>query len=84
MFVSGTMGEEVAVDALQRGVTDYVLKQRLDRLGPAVRRAVAEAEEGDAILWAGSGTTEYLDIGGVKHPFSFRQHAIAALAERSD
>ena len=44
IFVSGTMGEEVAIESLRSGATDYVLKQRLSRLGPAVRRAVAEAE----------------------------------------
>lgn len=45
IFVSGVMGEEVAIDALKRGATDYVLKDRLSRLGPAVRRALREAEE---------------------------------------
>src|SRR6267142_1732675 len=40
IFVSGTMGEEVAIESLRRGATDYVLKQRLSRLGPAVRRAL--------------------------------------------
>jgi signal transduction histidine kinase len=45
IFVSGTMGEETAIESLRSGATDYVLKQRLSRLGPAVRRAVAEAEE---------------------------------------
>lgn len=45
LFVSGTLGEEVAIDTLQAGATDYVLKQRLSRLVPAVRRALAEAEE---------------------------------------
>lgn len=44
IFVSGTMGEETAIEALQRGATDYVLKQRFARLGPAARRALAEAE----------------------------------------
>jgi PAS domain S-box-containing protein len=39
------MGEEVAIDALKRGATDYVLKDRLSRLGPAVQRAMREAEE---------------------------------------
>ena len=43
LFVSGTMGEEVAVDCLKEGATDYVLKHRLSRLGPAVRRALAES-----------------------------------------
>jgi two-component system sensor histidine kinase UhpB len=45
IFVSGTMGEEVAIDTLQKGATDYVLKQRLERLGPSVERALREAEE---------------------------------------
>jgi PAS domain S-box-containing protein len=45
IFVSGAMGEEVAIDALKRGATDYVLKDRLSRLGPAVERALREAEE---------------------------------------
>ena len=43
LFVSGTIGEEVAINALHHGATDYVLKQRLPRLGPAVRRALADA-----------------------------------------
>jgi PAS domain S-box-containing protein len=45
IFVSGNLGEELAIDALHHGATDYVLKQRLDRLRPAVRRALREAEE---------------------------------------
>ncbi len=42
IFVSGTMGEEFAIECLKRGATDYVLKNRLSRLGPAVRRALEE------------------------------------------
>jgi signal transduction histidine kinase len=45
IFLSGSMGEELAIDTLKRGATDYVLKQRLSRLGPAIRRALEEAEE---------------------------------------
>ncbi len=45
ILVSGTLGEERAIEALKSGATDYVLKQRLERLVPAVRRAVREAEE---------------------------------------
>ncbi len=45
VFVSGTLGEEYAVEMLQRGATDYVVKQRLARLAPTVRRALAEAQE---------------------------------------
>ena len=44
ILVSGTIGEERAVEALQNGATDYVLKERLFRLGPAVRRAMAEVD----------------------------------------
>jgi signal transduction histidine kinase len=45
IFVSGTLGEEVAIDALKMGATDYVFKTRLSRLAPAIRRAVREARE---------------------------------------
>ncbi|MFZ2643809.1 MAG: PAS domain S-box protein [Verrucomicrobiia bacterium] len=45
VLVSGTLGEEIAIEALRDGATDYVLKQRLNRLGPAVRRALKEAQE---------------------------------------
>jgi PAS domain S-box-containing protein len=44
VFVSGTMGEEVAIDSLLNGATDYVLKNRLVRLAPAVRRAIRESQ----------------------------------------
>jgi PAS domain S-box-containing protein len=44
IFVSGTMGEEAAIEGLREGATDYVLKQRLARLAPAVKRALIEAE----------------------------------------
>ncbi|HWI58717.1 MAG TPA: PAS domain S-box protein, partial [Bacillota bacterium] len=45
IFLSGTLGEEQAVDCLKLGATDYVLKQRMTRLVPAVRRALQEARE---------------------------------------
>ncbi len=45
VFVSGAIGEERAIDTLKQGATDYVLKDHLSRLGPAVRRALQEAEE---------------------------------------
>ena len=43
IFVSGTIGEERAIEALKHGAVDYVLKTNLARLGPAVKRALAEA-----------------------------------------
>jgi PAS domain S-box-containing protein len=45
IFVSGTLGEEVAVEALKIGASDYVLKTRLSRLLPSLIRAQREAEE---------------------------------------
>ena len=45
IFVSGTLGEEVAIEALKVGATDYVLKTRLSRLAPSVARALREATE---------------------------------------
>jgi PAS domain S-box-containing protein len=45
IFVSGTLGEEVAIEALKHGATDYVVKTRLSRLVPSVRRALREATE---------------------------------------
>ena len=43
IYVSGTIGEERAIDALRRGATDYVLKTNLARLGSAIERALREA-----------------------------------------
>jgi PAS domain S-box-containing protein len=45
IFVSGTLGEEVAIEALKIGATDYVLKTSLSRLVPSVRRALREATQ---------------------------------------
>lgn len=45
IFLSGSIGEDYAVAALQQGATDYVLKDRQVRLIPAIRRALEEAKE---------------------------------------
>jgi PAS domain S-box-containing protein len=45
IFVSGTLGEEVAIEALKIGATDYVLKTSLSRLAPSVVRALREATQ---------------------------------------
>ena len=45
IFLSGSIGEELAVDRLKEGATDYVLKDRMARLPSAVRRALAESAE---------------------------------------
>ncbi len=45
IFISGKMGEELAIETLKAGATDYVLKDRISRLVPSVRRAMREARE---------------------------------------
>jgi signal transduction histidine kinase len=45
IFVSGTLGEELAIDTMHRGATDYILKQRLGRLVPSVQRALRDLQD---------------------------------------
>lgn len=45
LLVSGTIGEEAAIQSLKAGATDYVLKQWPERLMPSIRRALRESEE---------------------------------------
>jgi CheY-like chemotaxis protein len=45
IFVTGTLGEEVAIEALKIGATDYLFKDRLSRIGPCVHRALRGARE---------------------------------------
>jgi PAS domain S-box-containing protein len=45
IIISGTVGEDEAVKCLHAGATDYLLKQHLERLVPAIRRAIEEADE---------------------------------------
>src|ERR1700733_2824071 len=52
IFVSGTLGEEVAIEALKNGATDYVFKTRLSRIVPSVQRALREAEERSELIRA--------------------------------
>ena len=44
ILVSGTIGEDIAVEAMKVGVHDYIMKDNLDRLGHAVERALQEAQ----------------------------------------
>jgi diguanylate cyclase (GGDEF)-like protein/PAS domain S-box-containing protein len=65
IFVSGTIGEDRAVEAMRRGATDYVLKDRLQRLLPVVTRAIEEAEHRAARRGAEQqleATRERLDV----------------------
>lgn len=47
ILVSAVLGEELAIEALQKGAVDYVLKSRMERLVPAIKRALREVEERD-------------------------------------
>jgi DNA-binding NtrC family response regulator len=44
IIISGTIGEETAVKALLSGVNDYLMKDNLNRLGPAIERGIDEAK----------------------------------------
>jgi signal transduction histidine kinase len=77
IIVSGTLGEERAVAALKNGATDYVLKEDLSRLVPAVRRALQEAREREERRVADAQAIEVqkMDVlgqlaAGVAHDFS--------------
>lgn len=52
VFVSGAMGEDLAIELMKGGASDYVLKHRLARLAPVVRRAIDQAQERIARLAA--------------------------------
>src|SRR5215475_8447719 len=45
IFVSGTLAEDIAIEALKLGATDYVFKTRLSRIAPSVRRALRETQQ---------------------------------------
>jgi PAS domain S-box-containing protein len=45
IFLSGTIGEDAAVEALKNGATDYVIKDRMSRLVPVIRRALQSVHE---------------------------------------
>ena len=45
LLISGTIGEQAAIESLRAGASDYVLKQWSERLVPALRRAIQEASE---------------------------------------
>jgi two-component system cell cycle sensor histidine kinase/response regulator CckA len=45
ILLSGMMGEDIAIESIQKGATDYILKDRMGRLPSSIRRALAEAQD---------------------------------------
>ncbi|HLX12134.1 MAG TPA: PAS domain S-box protein, partial [Bacteroidota bacterium] len=45
IIISGTIGEDFAIETLKKGAADYILKDRMSRLGTAVHRALRDAEQ---------------------------------------
>src|SRR5438445_411116 len=62
IFVSGTIGEECAIDAIRLGATDYVLKNNMRRLGTTVRRALSESAERERIRLAEEERTRLVKV----------------------
>ena len=84
IFVSGTLGEEVSIEALKIGATDYVLKERLSRIVPSVHRALREAREraerkrAEALL---AGEKRLLKMIAKGHALSMILDALCRLVE---
>jgi two-component sensor histidine kinase/CheY-like chemotaxis protein len=81
IFVSGVLGEEIAVETLRNGATDYVLKQRLIRLPVTVTRAVSEARERDERRRA-EGQLKLL-VAELSHRVKNTLAAVMSLARRT-
>jgi diguanylate cyclase (GGDEF)-like protein/PAS domain S-box-containing protein len=84
VFVSGTIGEDRAVEAMRRGATDYVLKDRMNRLVPVIQRALEEARERAARrraeLWRG-GQNRILELIASGAPLTDSLHGLMLAVE---
>ncbi len=73
-FVSGTLGEELAVKAVKSGASDYIPKTKLSQLAPAIRRALREARERRAGSPAGTAAATGDAVIGQKHRMASSPH----------
>jgi signal transduction histidine kinase/DNA-binding NarL/FixJ family response regulator len=84
IFVSGTLGEEVAIEALKIGATDYLLKERLSKIVPSVHRALGESKEraerkrAETLL---AGEKRLLEMIAKGNPLSLILDALCRLVE---
>ena len=85
VFVSGALGEDLGIESLKKGATDYVLKHRLERLGPATQRALSEArarterEKAEAdrqrLVRVVENSSDFIGIAGMDGRVSFLNEA---------
>jgi DNA-binding response OmpR family regulator len=81
IFLSGAIGEEKAVSLLRAGATDWVLKNHLGLLGPAVRRALREAGQRAEARRAVEALRETIDV--LRHTkSSFKSRALGDLRQK--
>lgn len=74
--------EQIMADVLPGFAGTSARWERIDDRRAAIRRAIGEARRGDVVCLLGKGDEEYQLIGTVKHPYSDREEATAALATR--
>ena len=80
VLLSGALGEELAIESLKQGATDYVLKHRLERLGPAIDRALRESAERTELRRAEMERERLVGELAVAYE---REHRIAETLQRS-
>jgi diguanylate cyclase (GGDEF)-like protein len=81
IFLSGTIGEERAIEALKSGATDYVLKSNPKRLVPAIKRALADAELRRASQFA---ERQVVRLTGVLQMLSGINGAVVRISNRDE